>query len=344
MHKALTPQQVRNAINGAEAPPRVPVALHFWSGSGVFTEEQRVFVDAIRDRYPSDVDFKSFDFPTAYYAPASDPSYKWINYKDPPPEDGPEAGMDSNNYISDIEAEIDLFINSMPRSDFKELFSHLTPSDGSKYTACHWWFCLFERHWWLRGMENALMDYYLYPKEVHKLFRGLTDLYIGVIRRAKKELGVDAILTGDDLGTQAGPFFSEEIFKEFFMPYYKEIIDVVHGEGMHFWLHSCGNIEPFIPFFIELGVDVLHPIQKYAMDEVEIAKKYGGQICFWAGFDVQRIIPYGTAEEVTKEVKHLIDTYNRPEGRLILTAGNAITGDCPLDSYEALYKACYGEE
>ena len=339
--ESLTRQQVIDVITGKSAAPRIPVALHFWSGSGAFPEDKRDFVESVRNRYPSDVDFKSFEFPTAYYGSESDPSFRWINYKEPPETDGAEVGLDSNNYIEDFEAEIDLFVNSMPKASFKELFSGSTPGDGTKYSVCHWWFCLFERHWWLRGMENALTDYYLYPEAVHKLFRGLTDLYKGVIIRAREELNVDAIFTSDDLGTQAGPFFSNEIFEKFFKPYYKEIIDTVHENGMQFWLHACGNIEPFIPHFIDVGVDVLHPIQKYALDETEIVKKYGGKICFWAGFDVQQIIPYGTADDVKKEVKHLIETYNRPDGRLILTAGNAITGDCPLDSYEALYRACY---
>ena len=97
---------------------------------------------------------------------------------------------------------------------------------------------------------------------------------------------------------QTGPFFRQTIFDEFFAPYYRELVEHAHARGMHFWLHACGNIEPFIPKLIDLGLDVLHPIQKYTMDEREIARRYGGRICIWSGFDVQQIIPFGTPEEV----------------------------------------------
>ena len=119
-------------------------------------------------------------------------------------------------------------------------------------------------------------------------------------------------------------------------PYYKELIDHAHSLGMHFWLHTCGNVEMFIPEFIEIGLDVIHPIQKYTMDERQIAEKYGDKICIWAGFDVQRTIPFGTPDDVREEVRRMIDTYYRPEGRLIVAAGNAFTTDTPLASFEAL--------
>ncbi|MDR0668499.1 MAG: hypothetical protein LBF95_00315 [Treponema sp.] len=140
------------------------------------------------------------------------------------------------------------------------------------------------------------------------------------------------MFTTDDIGTQTGPFFSLDIFREFFKPYYKELIDHAHDLGMHFWLHTRGNVKAFIPDLIEIGLDVLHPIQKYTMDEREIAREFGGQICFWAGMDVQRIIPYGTPEDVRREVRFLFDTYYRKEGRLILAGGNGFTaiGHCTL--------------
>jgi len=144
------------------------------------------------------------------------------------------------------------------------------------------------------------------------------------------------VFVSDDLGTQTGPFFSPDVFRTFFKPYYKELIDRAHELGMHFWLHACGNIERLLPDLVEIGLDVLHPIQKYAMDERRIADTYGKDLCIWAGFDVQRIIPYGTPEEVRAEVRYLIDTYDRPDGRFLLTAGNAITPDCPVGSLHAL--------
>lgn len=188
-------------------------------------------------------------------------------------------------------------------------------------------------------MENALTDFYLYPEEIHKLFRYLTDFYMRAMERAKDELGVDGFFVSYDIGTQKGPFFSLDIFREFFKPYYKEIIDKAHELGTHFWLHSCGNIELFLPDLIEIGLDVIHPIQKYTMDERQISEKYGDKICILAGFDVQNTIPFGSDEDVQKEVRFLKQAYERPEGRFMLTMGNGSTTDWKIHSLDALYHA-----
>ncbi|MCK5740519.1 hypothetical protein KAH55_15125, partial [bacterium] len=100
----------------------------------------------------------------------------------------------------------------------------------------------------------------------------------------------------------------------------------------------CGNVEPFIPDWIEIGLDVLHPIQKHTMEEKVIAEKFGGQLTIFSGLDVQQVIPWGTPEEVRQEVRCLLDTYWRPgEGRCMLTAGNGINEDCTLASLEAFF-------
>ena len=140
----------------------------------------------------------------------------------------------------------------------------------------------------------------------------------------------------DDIGTQTAPFFSLEIFREFFKPYYKKLIEKAHELGTHFWLHSCGNIELFLPEFIEIGLDVIHPIQRNTMNEQAVADKFGGQICILAGVDVQYLMAFGTPDEVRKEADFLKTTYRRPEGRLMLTMGNGSTPDWKTGNLEAL--------
>ncbi len=110
---------------------------------------------------------------------------------------------------------------------------------------------------------------------------------------------------------------------------------------MHFWLHTCGNVEKYMPDFVNMGLDVIHPIQKYAMDERRVARKYGKDICIWAGFDVQKTIPFGTPEDVRREVRFLFDAYRRREGRFMFTAGNALKADCPTESIEALFDEAF---
>lgn len=141
------------------------------------------------------------------------------------------------------------------------------------------------------------------------------------------------------IGTQNGPFFSLEIFREFFKPYYRQLIEKAHALGTHFWLHSCGNIEPFLEDFIEIGLDVIHPIQKNTMDEETIARKYGGRICILSGFDVQYLMAFGSPDEVKEEVARLRRIFTRQDGRFMLTMGNGSTSDWKKENLEALYEA-----
>ncbi|MBQ8953091.1 MAG: methylcobamide--CoM methyltransferase, partial [Clostridia bacterium] len=252
---------------------------------------------------------------------------------------------DSDRVIEDWDAELEAFLADFPSPEYPGLIPACPPEDG-RYRIGTWWYFFFERLWSIRGMENALMDFYLYPDEIHALFRRLADFYKRMITRAHEALRLDAIMTSDDLGAQTSTFFSPGVFDEFFAPYYREVIDHIHSLGMHFWLHTCGNVKALMPKFIELGVDVQHPIQKYTMDEAEIAREFGGRMTIWAGFDVQRTIPFGTPEDVRREARFLIDTWARPDGRFLFTLGNGATSDTPLPSLEALFDEVftYGSE
>ena len=274
--------------------------------------------------------------PDVYQAPADDPSYRW-SYMDQP---ATTAALDQAGFIEDWDVQMESFLADFPSAEYPGLIPASPPRDG-RYRLGYWWYFYFERFWSIRGMQDTLMDFYLYPDAVHTLFHKLTDFYKRMITRAHDVLALDGIFTSDDLGTQNSLFFSPEIFDTFFAPSYKEIIQHGHALGMHFWLHTCGNIEQLIPRLIALGVDVLHPIQKYTMDEKHIAQAYGDKITIWAGFDVQRTIPFGTPDEVRSEVRFLMDAYARSDGRYMLTFGNSITPDTPIPSLHAIFDEAY---
>jgi len=335
-YSPLKRQEVKNVIHGKGDFSRVPMMIHFWTKAEVFGERQEE-ADALLQKYPMDVQLIIHTMPPMFMGTESDPKYRWIEWDDSYKKES--AGLDEMVLIPDM-GELDKFMADFPSPEYPKMFATSVPSDG-RYRLGHWWYTLFERHWSFRGMVNALTDYYEEPEQVHKLFRKVTDFYLRVIERGKLEDNWDGVIVSDDIGTQTGPFFSPAIFKEFFKPYYKEMIEKAHSLDMDFWLHSCGNIELFLPDFIEIGLDVIHPIQKHTMDEQKIAQQFGKDICIWAGFDVQQVIPYGTPEEVRAEVRHMIDTFYRPEGRLMMTAGNGITEDCSIESLEALLDECY---
>lgn len=327
----LGKEEVKRVIEGRGNAGRLPILYDMWIYTGVFGERQKEY-DAFLDAQPKDVDFIDLNIPDTYKAPENDPSYKWA----PEGITGKEGvGIDRNNVAGTWEDMAAVYDN-FPSAEHPNLIPAVKINE-KKYTLGRWCFCFFERLWSLRGMENALMDFYLYPEEVHRLFEKLTVYYMRVMERAKKELGLDGIFVTDDIGTQTGPFFSLEIFREFFKPYYKQLIDKAHSLGMHFWLHTCGNVELFMREFIEIGLDVIHPIQKNAMDQVQTAQKYGGEICFLVGFDVQQTIPFGTEEEIRHEVRTLADAFWRPDGRFLLTMGNGSTPDWKIESLKALY-------
>jgi len=313
--------------------------VQFWVHPESFGDRKEKVLE-LMSKYPCDAEFVYIAMPGKYREDNND--FAWLNY--PKPEMETSGGMDEDVGITDWNL-LDGILDNFPDPEHPALLTANPPDDG-RYRLGYWWFSFFERLWSLRGMTNALTDFYEHPEEVHRFFDKLCRFYSRAIERAVQECKIDGILITDDLGTQSSTFFSEEFFEEFFKPYYSRLIDRSHELGIHLWLHSCGHIKSFIPKFIDIGLDVLHPIQKYSMDEREIARKFGKDICFWAGFDVQQTIPWGTPEDVRKEVRFMIDTYYRPEGRLMLTAGNGINEDCTLESLEALFDEIikYGSE
>jgi uroporphyrinogen decarboxylase len=337
MREPLTREQVKKVINGEGAADRIPLLIHKWIYPNAFKDpETRARLDKLLADFPQDAAFIRWRNIGMWDAPDDAPDFRWMN--GPKPDASDEKGIDADAPLSDW-AMLDDILEHFPSANYPGLLPDNPPEDG-RYRVGHWWYNFFERHWSLRGMSNALMDYYTNPEEVHRLFSALTDFYIGVMKRMKAE-GADAIYTTDDLGTQDGPFFSPEIFDEFYAPYYKREIEAAHEMDMHFWLHTCGDVDLHLPKLIDLGLDVIHPIQKFAMSAEDTVAKYGGKICFWGGFDVQQTIPFGTVEEVRAEVRQMFDTYSRPDGRFMFTLGNGATPDTPIPSLEALFDEAY---
>ena len=332
MMENLTAQQVRDVIEGRGCT-QIPVLYDLWIYPSVMEKEQAQ-VEAMLEKYPRDVQEVFLRFPDMYDAPEEDGDYRWAAAGGKHREG---VGLDADVVIEDWE-DAEEFFERFPSPDYPGLIPEFQ-KDGERYLLARWWYLYFERLWSLRGMENALTDFYLYPEEVHRLFGKLTDFYVRAMERAKEELDADGFFASDDIGTQNSPFFSLEIFREFFKPYYKRLCDKAHDLGMHFWLHTCGNVELFLEDFIEIGLDVIHPIQKNTMDENEIARKYGDRLCIFAGFDVQYLMAFGTPEEVREEVKHLMETYKRQDGRFLMTMGNGSTPDWKIENLTALYEA-----
>jgi uroporphyrinogen decarboxylase len=197
--------------------------------------------------------------------------------------------------------------------------------------------CLFERAYALRGFENFLVDMMVDKDFAETLLDKLTDYQIELAKRYIKA-GVNCGRTGDDYGGQDGMLMSPQLWREMIKPRLKRVWKVYQDEGLPIIHHSCGDVRPIIPDFIEMGLDVLHPIQPQAMPIDELAQKYGDKITFYGGICTQKVLPYGTPEEVDKEVKRCIDVLGEGLG-YILAPSVGITSDVPMQNIHAMLKA-----
>jgi uroporphyrinogen decarboxylase len=197
---------------------------------------------------------------------------------------------------------------------------------------------LFERYHSLRGMENAFLDLYTNESEAQRLLEALADYLLGMVR-LWGETSVSAMFLTDDWGSQNRLMISVEMWRKFFRPHYHRVFDEIHRLGKDIIFHSCGNVMGIIPELIELGVDVLDPIQPGAMDIAQVGRQFGGQISFCGGIDDQRLEEY-TPEEIRQVVRRTIDTLGTPFGNAYIGApANLVPPSVPFENLAALVES-----
>jgi uroporphyrinogen decarboxylase len=199
---------------------------------------------------------------------------------------------------------------------------------------------LFERLFALRGMENTLADFHTNESEVRRLCDALTEYVIGLIQEWGKT-EISAIFLTDDWGSQEALMISPVMWRRFFKEYYRRIFAEVHRWGKDVMFHSCGNITSIIPDLIEVGVDILDPMQPGSLNLAEVASQYGGKVAFSGGIDDQRLEDY-SPREVKDMVRKTVDTLGRPYGNsYIVAAANAILPSVPLENLAAMIQASH---
>ena len=208
-------------------------------------------------------------------------------------------------------------------------------------------FCagLFEMHQRLRGMENAMLDPFMFEANSDRLVGKLADLKIEFWDALLDELGdvVDVIGEGDDYGTQQSQLIAPEQFREHYKPHFKRITDFIKRKtpGIKILFHSCGNVRPIIPDLIEMGVDILNPVHVTAtgMEPVQLKKDFGRDLVFWGGgVDTQHILPSGTPEQVKENVKRNIEAL-APGGGFVFSTIHNIQAEVPPQNVAAMLEA-----
>ena len=192
-----------------------------------------------------------------------------------------------------------------------------------------------ERATFMRGLENILMDLYLNPTFVHELMQGITDYNLETLEILFRNFKFDGILLSDDYGTEKGMIMSPEMWRKFIKKYLAQITTLTKKYELVIFLHSCGHIMPIIKDLIELGVDILHPIQPETMDIFMLKRNYGSNITFCGGVSTQRLLPYGKPEDVRANVKMLKEVMGK-NGGYILDTGIQINPDIPIENIIAL--------
>jgi uroporphyrinogen decarboxylase len=200
---------------------------------------------------------------------------------------------------------------------------------------------IWQRPALVRGWEEMFVDMAERPEWVHFLCRKFTDFYLEDYTRAGEitDGRIDLYLVISDLGSQHGPLISLAMFRQFVAPYLKEMIERIHGLGGRAMFHSCGMVRPFIPDLIELGVDVLDPIQPIGpeMRPEGLKRDFGDQLSFHGGMDMQDLLPHATPAQVEAEAQRYCEVAGAGGG-YILGPAHLFQPDVPPENILAVYR------
>jgi uroporphyrinogen decarboxylase len=197
---------------------------------------------------------------------------------------------------------------------------------------------IFECAWALRGLEQLMMDFALNPEMAERI---LDIPYQFHLTAAKKlvQMGVDMIWVGDDVGTQGAMMISPQYWRRFLKPRMATFISELKSINPRVKVayHSDGVISPIIAELIEIGVDILNPIQPACMDPAQIKRQFGDRLCFWGSIDEQHTLPFGTPADVQREILERLNTIGK-NGGLILAPTHHVQLDTPLENFWAMQR------
>ena len=341
----LTHDEVKRAVERKGNVPRIPLFWHKFYNMGTVDK----YGDALKELSADVVDdcvSLNYVAPGNYRAHEGFPEeYKWAVEAEP--EGWAREGITSRLVVAGTDL-IDEFIAHIPDPSDARCFEGAraaTASTPGCYRVGWDFFCLFEGTWFRFGMANILTEMALEPARMERLLWAMTEYHKKVATEFAKA-GAHAYFTSDDLGTQETLMFSPQTFRSLFKPCYAELTRHCHSLGLSFWFHCCGAVTALMDDFIDMGVDVLHPVQPHAMDQRAIGERYAGRITFLAGIDVQYLLPQGSPESVAQGARDLVDAFDREAGGCLLAASNGIMPETPLENIRAWLKTAesYGAQ
>ena len=200
---------------------------------------------------------------------------------------------------------------------------------------------IFSPAYELRGVEQLLFDLAANEEFATALFAKIEGLVTASVRACVREVGeyVDLVVTGDDVATQAGPMMSPAMYRRLVKPHHARMFAAIReNTKAKIYLHSCGNVYRLIEDFIEMGVDLLNPVQVSAGEmgnTARLKREFGDRLAFCGGIDTQKVLPFGSPEDVRAEVRRRIRDL-APGGGYIAAAVHCLQPDVPMENVLAM--------
>ncbi|MDA3824256.1 MAG: hypothetical protein PF450_16810 [Bacteroidales bacterium] len=179
---------------------------------------------------------------------------------------------------------------------------------------------LYETSWYMRSLEQSMLDMMLQPDMIHYIMEKVTsfffDYFYAILKETKGYL--DMVFTADDLGQQNGLLLSLDMWEEFIKPYHVRMNDMIHEMGAKVIYHTDGSVTEAVPGLMDMGIDVLQALQFSAdnMDPAFLKTNFGNKLCFEGGMCVQKVLPFGSVDEVKAEAEMLISVLGKNGGYL----------------------------
>jgi uroporphyrinogen decarboxylase len=227
------------------------------------------------------------------------------------------------------------------QSDFS-IFNNDAQQAWEKGLAVQVWMecTIWETAWYMRGMENLMVDMALNSDVAYYLLDKLTEL---AVYRAKKYagMGADILMLGDDIGMQSTLLMQKHMYQYWLKPRLTKVIEAAKSikPDILIQYHSCGYIEPLIDDLIEAGIDILNPVQPECMDFEKIYHKYGKRLSFNGSIGTQTTMPFGTVKEVKEIVRRNLSLAGK-NGGLFCCPTHMLEPEVPWESVEAYVEAC----
>jgi len=197
----------------------------------------------------------------------------------------------------------------------------------------------------IRDPQRWIMAHLEHPEYIKGIFELQCEIALKNLELSYEAVGdkIDVIMvSGTDFGTQSGPFISPDMYREIYKPFHKRINDWIHkNTSWKTFYHSCGSIIAFLDDFVEAGVDILNPVQTSAkdMDPKMLKERYGDKLVFWGGgVDTQRTLPFGSPEEVRRQVSERCRIFGKGGG-YVFSAIHNIQQKVPIENLMAMFEA-----